>query len=98
MREPEQLLPDGLDLSGILTYEQRKQVMTQKFENSTAPRPDGIGIARSHQAVCRKDINQDGLLLDERLDCVLAWTLWHKIIEGHLYPRYFHSGLILYGS
>src|SRR5439155_26014655 len=68
MSGPEELLPDALDLAGVLTGQQAEQVVAKVGEHGPPTCSDRVGVSDTHHSLAVLDLDEDRLLLDEGLD------------------------------
>jgi hypothetical protein len=89
VREKEQILPDFLDVVGVLTEQARRHAIAQQCDYGRAAVADGIGIARAFRAVVADEAQHRRLLRGEALNGVAAHDLGLQVDLENLDARYF---------
>jgi len=91
VRPPEQLLPQALDPVRVLAHERGAKVGGQQLEHGVASGADGVGVPTAREPGVDRHVNQDGLLLDERLDHVDPLPLDLQIAQKGVNSRNHHG-------
>ena len=86
MGGPEELLPDGLDLVGVLAGQQAEQVVAKVGEHGPPTCSDRVGVSDTQHSLVILDLDEDRLLLDEGLDRIGPGTFRHEVDEVRVDP------------
>jgi len=77
----EQAEPDRFDAVGLLSDQDREQVVAQHREHRATPCPDRVGVSEAVQAIARGELDEDRLLGHEALHGIRAFGLHGDVHE-----------------